>query len=411
MIPNVPGIAFAGRTWLLRAPKANDTKANDANPGTGAEVSSDDLGDLGVAVSFAGHQVVLAVRGEVDSHNALDIEAVLDAVIDRGHRSVVLQLARTGAIDAVGMGVIVHAAGRLRSVGGELVLRSPSALVRRVLEVAVLAGRVRLEDAVAAEDHLAPEQQGQDGVEDEMSASRAVHGTLGRLRSLPADHEVLDAALRLVVALARATVGGADGVSVSLRRHGRLTTVAASDQTILDMDADQYATGEGPCVDASLRGRWFHVQSLEDERRWPAFTPLARRLGISAILSSPLTAGGQAVGALNIYSRAPQAFGTNAQQLAAVFAREASSILTSAGAGSSDDELSALMAEVLRSRHIISQALGVLMERSRASEASAFTTLRRFSERSGRPLRERAEDVVASTQAAGPAELVSGTDG
>ena len=57
-------------------------------------------------------------------------------------------------------------------------------------------------------------------------------------------------ALRLAVE--RATVGGADGVSVSLRRHG-LAPVAASDQTISDMDANQYATGEGgPCVDASV---------------------------------------------------------------------------------------------------------------------------------------------------------------
>jgi anti-anti-sigma factor len=373
-------------------------------------MTSDDLGDLGVTVSFAGHQVVLGVRGEVDSHNAADLKSVLDAVIDSGHRSVALELARTGAMDAVGMGVIVHAAGRLRSVGGELALRSPSALVRRVLEVAVLAGRIRVEDGMPAEDHLGPEQQGHDGPA-AMGESRAAPGTPRRLTSVPADHEVLDAALRLVVALARATVGGADGVSVSLRRHGCLATVAASDQTISDMDADQYATGEGPCMDASLKGRWFHAQSLEDEQRWPAFTPRARKLGISAILSSPLTAGGQAVGALNIYSRAPRAFGANEQHQAAVFAREASSILTSAGAGTSDDELNSLMAEALRSRHVISEALGVLMERDGASEASAFTVLRRFSERSGRPLRERAEDIVASTQAGGCAGAASGPDG
>jgi len=91
--------------------------------------------------------------------------------------------------------------------------------------------------------------------------------------SRPADPDVVDGVLRLVVALARASVGGADGVSVSLRRHGRLATVAASDQTISDMDASQYATGEGPCVDASVNGRWFHAESLDSETRWPAFTP------------------------------------------------------------------------------------------------------------------------------------------
>ena len=74
---------------------------------------------------------------------------------------------------------------------------------------------------------------------------------------------------------ARTSVNGADGVSVSLLRHGELMTVAASDETIMEMDTEQYATGEGPCVDASLRGRWFHAESLDIETRWPSFTPRA----------------------------------------------------------------------------------------------------------------------------------------
>jgi GAF domain-containing protein len=145
---------------------------------------------------------------------------------------------------------------------------------------------------------------------------------------VPADDDLVDAALRLVVALARATVSGADGVSVSLRRHGRLATVAASDQTISDMDRDQYATGEGPCVDASNNGRWFHVESLAHETRWPSFTPRARKLGINTILSTPLLAHSQPVGALNIYSRTRAAFSVKEQELASVFATEASVILT-----------------------------------------------------------------------------------
>src|SRR5688500_3917649 len=71
--------------------------------------------------------------------------------------------------------------------------------------------------------------------------------SLWRVAAIPANVDVIDAALRLVVALARVTVGGADGVSVCLRRQGALTTVAASDETVNGMDSDQYATGEGPC--------------------------------------------------------------------------------------------------------------------------------------------------------------------
>ena len=95
--------------------------------------------------------------------------------------------------------------------------------------------------------------------------------------------------------------------------------MAASDQTITEMDADQYLTAEGPCVDASIQGRWFHAGSLETETRWPSFTPRARALGIMAILSSPLKALGRPVGALNIYSRTASTFDVEAQEAAAVF--------------------------------------------------------------------------------------------
>jgi hypothetical protein len=126
-----------------------------------------------------------------------------------------------------------------------------------------------------------------------------------KFTSIHSGDELIDGALRMAVALAGAAVGGADGVSVSLRRRGVLTTVAATDGTISSMDANQYETGEGPCVDASTEGHWFHAESLERETRWPAFTPRARALGIQAILSSPLLVEEHPVGALNIYSLTP----------------------------------------------------------------------------------------------------------
>jgi signal transduction protein with GAF and PtsI domain len=176
--------------------------------------------------------------------------------------------------------------------------------------------------------------------------------------------------------------------------------VAATDQTILDMDANQYATGEGPCVDASVEGRWFHVESLEQETRWPDFIPKARALGINAILSSPLLAAERPVGALNIYSRTQSAFSEKEQELAAIFATEASIILRDAGADVPDDQLSELMQAALESRQIVARAEGVIMEREGISAEDAFTALRNFSRSTNRPLVERAADVVDSTRRA-----------
>jgi GAF domain-containing protein len=219
-----------------------------------------------------------------------------------------------------------------------------------------------------------------------------------KFASIHSDDDLIDGALRMAVSLAGVAVGGADGVSVSLRRRGTLSTVAATDRTISTMDANQYETGEGPCVDASTQGRWFHTESLENETRWPAFTPRARALGIESILSTPLLVEKRPVGALNIYSLVPSAFSVQDQELAAAFAAQASSLLDDAAANLSDDELSIRFQRALRAREVIAQAQGVLMERGGVSENDAYGALRRLSLGSGRPLSERAANIVASTR-------------
>jgi GAF domain-containing protein len=176
--------------------------------------------------------------------------------------------------------------------------------------------------------------------------------------------------------------------------------VAASDQTITDMDASQYATGTGPCIDAAEEGRWFCTESLAAESRWPAFTPQARALGINAILSSPLLSGDHPVGALNIYSRSEGAFTDDDHTLASVFATEASRILVDAenvawGWPAGVDE-------ALQHRAVISQAQGVIMERVGVDPELAYTLIRRFASESGNPLLDRAREVVASTQRPDP---------
>jgi GAF domain-containing protein len=164
------------------------------------------------------------------------------------------------------------------------------------------------------------------------------------------------------------------------------------------MDADQYATGEGPCVDASVKGHWFHAESLDTETRWPAFTPRARALGIKAILSSPLRATGQPVGALNIYSRAASTFNVTDQQAAANFAEKASVILSDAHIDVGDRQMAIRFQEALRSREVLSLAKGIIMERDGTDEEDAFNSLLRNSLRQGTTLRARAEAVVHSVR-------------
>ena len=286
---------------------------------------------------------------------------------------------------------------RLAALGIRMTLRLPSDLVNQLLDLLESTENSRPEPALPEHAHLGPEQVGAMPAAQRLGSSLS-SADLRQVTAMPADPDVVDGALQLVVELARSCVSGADGVSVSLLRHGRLSTVAASDQTILDMDADQYATGEGPCVDASMKGHWFHAESLATETRWPSFIPQARDLGINAILSSPLKAFDQPVGALNIYSRTASTFDVKAQVTAAAFAQKASVILSDARAGVSDSQMGIRFQEALRSREIIALAKGVIMEREGMDEEQAFAALLRLSLYNGVALRRRAEEIVLSAR-------------
>jgi anti-anti-sigma factor len=357
------------------------------------------VGRLTLGLAFSAGRVVVVVRGELDSFTAPELGTVLAGIADRGHRSVVLDLAECDFIDRGGLRVIAENAEQLALWGRSLSVRSPSGVVRRLLDLVGPAAITLLEGPHAVRAAGPVLRQAVDAGRLAAAVTGLTQASGGLEASLPGsvDHETVDASLRLVVALARALVGGADGASVSLRRHDRLATVASSDETVLAMDADQYATGQGPCVDASTVGRRFHTDSLADETRWPAFAPKARALGINAIVSSPLLVGDRPVGALNIYSRTADAFSTVDQDLASLFAAEASTVLSDGEPTPGSANRSVWFAEALEARQVIALAQGVLMERNGIDQTGAYRALRRFSTRTSRPLRERAEDIVASS--------------
>jgi anti-anti-sigma regulatory factor len=355
--------------------------------------SSSPIPQFSAATTFEGREATVTLRGGVDDMAAVELATVIDEAIERGPASLVLDLAEVVFIGDAGPVAISNAESRLVGVGAVLMIQSPSALVHHHLS---RARKTPLEQAPPGNGHLGPEQLGVVDVVSQRFGSSLSAQDLRRVAGLPTDPDVVDGALNLVVELALTSIGDADGVSVSLRRHGVLSTVAASDRTIMEMDADQYATSEGPCVDASVKGHWFHAESLDTETRWPAFTPRARALGIKAILSSPLRAFGQPVGALNIYSRTASTFEVKDQQAAATFADKASVILSDAHIDVSDQQMALRFQEALRSREVLSLAKGIIMDREGTDEESAFKSLLRLSLHHGTTLRARAEAIVRS---------------
>lgn len=91
-----------------------------------------------------GPGVVVSVGGELDSYTAPRLGGCLSDILDRGQRRVVIDLEKTSFIEARGLSVLVGTMRRLRSQGGDLVLRSPSRSSYRLLEITGLTKVMRI---------------------------------------------------------------------------------------------------------------------------------------------------------------------------------------------------------------------------------------------------------------------------
>ncbi len=220
-------------------------------------------------------------------------------------------------------------------------------------------------------------------------------------RSLLAQDDVQHT-LQRIVELAVETIEGCDHAGISFLKGGKGSTPAASDEVPHRVDAIQYETNEGPCLDAIRKHEIFRTGDLGKETRWPEFSSRARReTGVTSMLCFRLFVAGDTLGALNLYSKAPDAFDDAAQAVGSVFAAHAAIALST----SLHDQQ---MEEALQSRDLIGQAKGMLMARQGLDAREAFEVLKHASQRLNLKLRDVAAQVVAPGGKAGSAPAAGG---
>jgi GAF domain-containing protein len=206
-------------------------------------------------------------------------------------------------------------------------------------------------------------------------------------------------ALDRVTETAQRVSDGCDGVSVTMREHGQPTASAASNDWARGLDALQVEQQEGPCLDCMREGSVMRTPDLAEDGRFPNYGPRAAGRGAQSTLSVPLTGDGRTVGALNFYSRTPDAFGTDQVALAVLLAAHATLALQAANAYFSSRDLAGQLQDAMSSRAVIEQAKGVLMGRRGCDADEAFRILVDLSQRSNRKLREVAAALLAETAA------------
>jgi anti-anti-sigma factor len=84
---------------------------------------------------------VITISGEIDMSNVSTVEAEIDAVTTTSPARLVLDLSALAFIDSSGIALLLRAAAKV----GSLEIRSPSAIVQRVLQATGLSDVFRVQ--------------------------------------------------------------------------------------------------------------------------------------------------------------------------------------------------------------------------------------------------------------------------
>lgn len=202
----------------------------------------------------------------------------------------------------------------------------------------------------------------------------------------------LDSTLAKITAAAVEVLPSVQLSSITIRHaDGRLDTVAPTDELLCRIDGAQYELREGPCYEAATDQAHVVSSDLLADERFPRYGKIAAAEGVRAQVGLRLFDSPRSHGALDLYSRDVGAF-DDVASLSELFASQSGQAIAYA------QEISNLE-EAVRTRTLIGQAVGILMERYELNDERAFAFLQRMSSHQNVKLRVIAQGIVDAASA------------
>jgi transcriptional regulator with GAF, ATPase, and Fis domain len=212
--------------------------------------------------------------------------------------------------------------------------------------------------------------------------------------TLVADYDVidfLDMLARRAVDLLSVTACG-----LLLVDHNQvLNLVAASSEQTRLLELFQLQNSEGPCLDCYHTGMPVQCPDLTQVgERWPLFAPAAIDTGYGAVQALPMRLRNATIGAMNLFSAAPEAMDPESVALGQALADVATIGILHERAVRQQEVVAGQLQTALNTRILIEQAKGVLAERLNISVDDAFTALRGYARAGNHKLRDLANGVI-----------------
>ena len=226
-----------------------------------------------------------------------------------------------------------------------------------------------------------------------------VAGAVSQMAGLVLSRETVETALELVTSLAATATAGTLGAAVTVvDEHGKRSR-AASNAVVEQADTLQYEFDEGPCLTAWRTQDVVRIDDVTTDDRWPRWNEAVGALGVRSVLSAPLLATNESIGAMKVYSGRPMNYGPHDEQVMRLLAAQAAILLANSQSLAEARRLSRQLTEALASRDAIAQATGLLLGRGMSSQQDAFAALAASARRTDRPLAEVARALLAETTA------------
>jgi GAF domain-containing protein len=214
--------------------------------------------------------------------------------------------------------------------------------------------------------------------------------------TLVADYDVIALLDQLVGHCTLLLAADAAGLLLADNRR-QLRVVASSSEDAQLMEVLQIQADEGPCLECYRSGSPVSVPDLGDTvDRWPAFAAAAQQAGaFRSVHALPMRLRGEAIGALNLFHRAPGPLPAADLALGQALADVATIGILQERAIRRGEVLNEQLQSALNSRVIIEQAKGVVAQLMGLGMDDAFALLRGRARRLGLRLVDVARAVVA----------------
>jgi transcriptional regulator with GAF, ATPase, and Fis domain len=205
----------------------------------------------------------------------------------------------------------------------------------------------------------------------------------GELRSEPTTAETL----HRVVELAVRTVPGCDYAGITMTHPDRMEAPASTDPLVEVLNLAQHELRQGPCLDTARTEHLHLIRDTSADTRWPAWSQQASAAGVNSVMSVKLDVPKRVAGALNLYSKALDAYDEDTVVTAQIFAAHVTHAVNSV------NKVQGLMT-AMQTRHQIGMAQGMLRMRYGLTEEQAFAFLARLSQAENIKLRDVANRIV-----------------